>query len=204
MSHKRCTFNSTPPHLPTRNAFTLQKFNRPRPRQILKRLRMNPTKPTTNTHGLRKNDISCGNTRCLACPRLTSNDYIISRSTGAVFGLARGLNCLSQGIVYALTCKLCGKQYVGQTGRTLRQRFAQHRYRLTTTQLSLYSHFLRYHHIKQLEVEIAILESVPNPVDRLAREAWWIANLSTTIPRGLNNPTTTTPSPKTTTSTTQP
>ena len=198
VSHKRRTFDGKPPHPLAPKRFTLQKFNRPRPRHTLKRLVSTTARPAADTRGLRTHDNSCGNTRCLACPRLTSKDHIISRSTGVVFGLARGLNCLSQGIIYALTCKLCGKQYVGQTGRTLRQRFAQHRYRLTTAQLSLYSHFLRYHHITNLDVEIAVLERVSDPVDRLARENWWIANLSTTIPSGLNNPTITNPSPKTT------
>lgn len=192
-SHKRKKFASRCPDIKTRAEFSLLKFNRPRPGRVLRQLR--GIEHTTDNHSqssntLRPTDHTCTNKRCLVCPRLTHTKYLASKHTGKHFPLRQKLTCQTKGVVYVLACELCGKQYVGQTSSTLRHRFAQHKYNFTRAPMSLYSHFLRFHRIKSLDVKIIIVESVPGPDERLRREEWWINHLSTVIPHGLNNPTT--------------
>lgn len=184
LSHKRRVFSDCPPHPslhPSRGAqFTFQRFNRPRRAQDRHKLKA----PVL----LKRIDHTCGNRRCTVCPRLSLAPYITSHSNGRTVPVNNSLHCRSEGVIYALSCKRCGKQYVGQTAGTMRHRFAQHRCSLKSTTMSLYSHFIRYHMTDCLDVSITFLEHVPDRDTRLQREKVWIGELGTTIPRGLNNP----------------
>ena len=194
LSHKRRIFHSTPPPLNKHN-FELQKFNRPRPLRVLQQLRNAnihhtvPSADSNNKNNIRRTDHTCTNSKCQVCPILTHTPRILSKHTRVSLPVSFGLTCMSRYVIYALTCQICGKQYVGQTSNTLRHRLAQHKYNLHRTPMSLYSHFTRYHHTGLL-VHITFLEQVKDQVTRLERETWWIHNLSTIIPHGLNNPTT--------------
>ena len=137
---------------------------------------------------LRSSDYTCSNSRCIVCPRLSRDKYITSNHTGTSFQLDRNLHCLTEGVVYALECTLCRKQYVGQTERHMRYRFAAHRYKFKTTPMSLYSHFLRYHACPSLNVTIYLLQQVSDNTNRLLVEDEWIHRLHTILPIGLNNP----------------
>ena len=184
LSHKRKEFQDCPSHpslQPDHMAqFTFQKFNRPRRAQDRQKLKI----PTC----LRRVDRSCNNKRCTVCPRLSSAPYITSHSNGRTIPTNNTLHCQSKGVIYALACRRCGKQYVGQTTGTMRHRLAQHRSRLRSAPMSLYSHFIRYHRTDCLDVTVTFLEQVRDGVARLEREKAWIVELGTTIPRGLNNP----------------
>ena len=184
LSHKRKLFGDCPPHPslhPSRGVqFSFQRFNRPRRAQDMRHLRV----PAS----LRRVDRTCGNRRCTVCPQRTLAPYITAHSKGVTIPVNNGLHCLSEGIVYALSCRRCGKQYVGQTARSMRHRFAQHRSALKTVTMSLYSHFTRYHRTACLDVSVTFLEQVPEADTRRERERFWIGLLDTTIPRGLNNP----------------
>ena len=51
-------------------------------------------------------------------------------------------NCSTKNIIYLITCKKCGIQYVGETSQALRSRFNNHRNRLKQLcDLHLYNHF---------------------------------------------------------------
>ena len=83
---------------------------------------------------------------CKACPcmKRTENDFVISTATGEVF--RKNVNVTAQGaclcnesnVVYLATCKITGKQYVGQTVQKLRARMSPHR---TQEGSSLYQHW---------------------------------------------------------------
>ena len=185
LSHKRNVFHASPLHpslQPSRRVhFTFQKFNRPR--RVQDRFKLNAPM------ALRRVDHTCNNRRCTMCPHLLLAPYIASHSNGRTVPVDNTLHCMSRGVIYAFSCRSCGKQYVGETGSTMRHRFAQHRNRFMSEPMSLYSHFIRYHKIMCLDVSISFLESVPDRETRLTREKAWISELGTTLPRGLNNPT---------------
>ena len=52
--------------------------------------------------------------------------------TGEKFYTMQNINCKSSNLIYAITCKTCGKQYVGQTKRTIMARFQGHFYNVKT------------------------------------------------------------------------
>ncbi len=64
-------------------------------------------------------------------------DKYISGVTGKIFELHAKygenqlkFDCCSNNVIYLMTCRICLKQYVGQTRQTLRERMNQHRHNL--------------------------------------------------------------------------
>ena len=76
----------------------------------------------------------CGKSRCPMCPftgeaadgRTLVNEALIS-STKTTMTLKHSMTCQTGNCIYLLTCCKDGKQYVGETGRTVAKRFAEHR-----------------------------------------------------------------------------
>ena len=119
-------------HLPTlhtserlREAFSLPPliaFRRPRNlRDILVRATL--TAKTYESPGNR----SCGAARCKTCPILMATDEFTSHKTGQVFKMKFAASCKSSNVVYLITCRRCGQQYVGETGQPLHRRINGHR-----------------------------------------------------------------------------
>ena len=125
LSHKCSAFHDSPSHSSLHSSdrvnFTFEKFNRPRRKQDL--LKCNA--PII----LKRTDHTCSNWRCTVCPHMLLAPYITSFSYNRTFPVDSTLHCMSKGIIYVLSCKLCGKQYVRETGCAMRHRFAQHRSR---------------------------------------------------------------------------
>ena len=58
----------------------------------------------------------CNKPRCKICPRITKSTTFKSFSNSGVYQIRpEYLNCSSQFAVYLISCKTCGKQYVGST-----------------------------------------------------------------------------------------
>ena len=57
----------------------------------------------------------CGKSRCEVCLNIRENDTFSSTTTGESFKRNRKLNCDDNCLIYLLTCKSCGKQYVEET-----------------------------------------------------------------------------------------
>ena len=53
--------------------------------------------------------------------------------------------------------------------------------------MTLFSHFLRYHHSDKLDVSITLLDQEPDPDLILRKELDWIERIGTVVPGGLNN-----------------
>ncbi len=49
-------------------------------------------------------------------------------NSGRMYNTPEGGSCGSNNLVYLVICKVCHKQYVGETSRTLKQRFYEHFY----------------------------------------------------------------------------
>ena len=74
---------------------------------------------------------------------------------------------------------------MGQTGYTMRARFAHHRYAFSSVHKSLYDHFINIHKTR-FDVYITLLEQVDQRDLRLASENGWMDRLDTLLPHGLN------------------
>ena len=102
------------------------------------------------------------------------------------------MDCISDNVVYLITCKKCGVQYVGETSQKLRSRFNNHRNRLKKlTNLYLYHHFSSDgHSVDDMSImpieELTSNDRVSATSQRLERD-YWCGELCTYYPYGLND-----------------
>ena len=95
-------------------------------------------------------------------------------------------------VIYAGKCKTHGCVYVGQTGQQLNKRYNGHRsdlkHRPYRTELT--DHFSQNNCSFESDLEISVLEHVNGGLEkRLQREEYWMSNLDTIYPNGLNRKT---------------
>lgn len=93
----------------------------------------------------------------------------------------------SSNLVYAIECKICNKIYIGQTKNTLRMRLKQHLYNIknNTKTTVIYSHF-KDHGSENLFIAGLEAGTGWSRNRRLWRENYWINQLNTVHPNGLN------------------
>ena len=135
----------------------------------------------------------CNFTKCKVCPIVNANNTVKSYATNKDFGVVRNeyLTCQAENVIYVITCKNCGVQYVGETKRTLRTRINEHLNSIQKNKLGSYmvQHFnSTVCNIKHLEV--TILEHCKKDTltaERINREDFWIRALVTAFPFGLND-----------------
>ena len=109
------------------------------------------------------------------------------------FHINHSFDCDSQGVVYLITCKRCGKQYVGSTTTPFRLRFNNHKSSLRRYERGqrgicgehLYALFLEDEHIGLEDLSIKIID-VTNVSDSTVRDSFWIEKLKCYAPVGLN------------------
>ncbi len=105
------------------------------------------------------------------------------------------ISCRSSNLIYCITCKKCKVQYVGQTSKRLKDRFAGHfgDIQRDVTDKSVSHHFNSPGHNGTKDMSIYVLEFIKKPAlskqaqsIRLRRETNWVYVLRTMSPLGLN------------------
>lgn len=137
--------------------------------------------------------VKCNAKNCKTCFHVNSNNSITHNSSNFRFRIFNetGIiwNCRTKLVVYLLECRKCGLQYVGQTTQALSTRFGQHRREVenNSNKHFIYQHFHNDH--SSADMTIRILESVTedNKTDLTQRETFWIEQLNTIYPYGLND-----------------
>ena len=143
----------------------------------------------------------CNGPNCLTCPTIKNAEgKITSTVTGRTYDIINHTNesitCKSNNIIYLMTCKLCGIQYVGETNQLFSKRNTQHRSSSKHGKPSLiYQHFHLYDNGTRTRIlfddfdiqPIEALEQNSTASERLNREAWWMKELRTLYPYGLND-----------------
>ena len=83
-----------------------------------------PSRPRRLVPGMKK----CGKPNCSICPYVQPGSCFKATATSYKVELNAEVDCNSNNICYAISCTKarCGQQYIGQTGRSLRDRFSQH------------------------------------------------------------------------------
>jgi peptide-methionine (R)-S-oxide reductase len=138
----------------------------------------------------------CTDGKCRYCPRIDTSGKIQSKTTGRHYVTKLNVNCKSNNLIYCISCKICGIQYVGQTKRRLMDRMREHF--LTIKKADPYSpiggHYNTNQHNGIEDVIIHILDFIACPPDshkgktlRDKIELNWIHRLSTVLPHGLNS-----------------
>ena len=142
---------------------------------------------------------ACGMRKCLCCKAMVCNKTFNSSITGKKFILDYNgvVNCKTKNVIYLLSCKGSGLQYVGKTSQHLHQRLSGHRQCVqgnNPLHTHLYDHF-RSHKGGFENCKIQVIEMIDDNGktlrevnnELLSREVWWIKTLCTVYPLGLND-----------------
>ena len=135
----------------------------------------------------------CGESRCKVCNNIVVTRSFSSSKTGETFKINHKLHCNSKCLIYLLTCKVCGIQYVGQTTDKFRYRWNNYKAEGRKAargedlmQKFLHAHFLSEGHSGIEEDGQIILIDKTDSAAPLQRESFWMYKLKTLHPHGLN------------------
>ena len=135
--------------------------------------------------------------KCRYCPLIDKSGHLISTSTGNKYQSMREATCQSSNLIYVITCKHCGIQYVGQTKNRILKRFQGHIFDIAhDSDTTVARHFNRCplespSLYKGMKINVASYISSP-PDSREAKlrrdseEKRWMHRLNTITPNGLN------------------
>ena len=134
-------------------------------------------------------NIPCGRRRCKCCYEIMTTSSFRSHNTGRRYNIRSNITCKSRNLVYLISCKRCGLQYVGETENLLHIRMNGHRSDIRTKRLEkpVAAHFSQPDH-SAVDLEVRGIEKIhrDNMQWRKQRESYWIFELKTLIPCGLN------------------
>ena len=127
------------------------------------------------------------------CLNIQGTDTFTSTITGESFKINHKFNCDDNCLIHLLTCKCCGKQYVGQTNDEFRLRWNNYKSNDTKnawneacTQGHLFEHFKSKGHSGFLgNVSITLIDKRDGK-DCKRRENYWMRTLKTYAPFELN------------------
>ena len=140
----------------------------------------------------------CSKYSCLTCRDMEECQNFTSSNTDITYSINSHMSCFSENLIYLYTCKFCQVQYVGETGKTLRDRHNRHRsaVRCLNDSETLFGHLMKYHSDEEICISQYILTPIEqlkdqglnnlNKLERLKRESFWIDKLQTMEPNGLN------------------
>ena len=117
---------------------------------------------------------------CRYCPKLNTDGQILCSASGRTYMSRYNVSCCSSDLIYCITCKRCGIQYVGQTKSELKIH-------------KVARHFDFPHHKGLDDVMMHVVDFVYAAPDthkakylRDLLEFNWIQRLHTNAPTGLN------------------
>ena len=94
----------------------------------------------------------CGQGRCRTCPYLEECDFFMSKITNIKFQPVLksciSLNCMTENVVYLISCKLCDLQYIGETKNNIQKHFMGHRSLINSGKSNqlVHNHFNKENH----------------------------------------------------------
>ena len=124
-----------------------------------------PTRPRRYLKGMKK----C-NTPCPICPYIQEGKVVRSTQSDKIVEINANITCSSKNLIYCLTCDKCGKQYIGQTERELKERIQEHLGYIRNSKLNQATgeHFnLDGHFI--FDMKVTVIEKL-HKTDRATRE----------------------------------
>ena len=132
--------------------------------------------------------------RCKLCKHVGDESSFCSTVNGKESVINHEVGCNSNCVVYLMTCKVCNLQYVGETcSEKFRLRYNNYVSKnkkclegLNPSQKFLHQHFLQPdHHGLENDAVFQIIDKT-DPRHPKKREKFWISQLETMVPNGLN------------------
>lgn len=99
---------------------------------LLIRAKLLPQKREAGRYTYPHKSPRCTTVRCPHCLRLDRTGRITSHTMGRSYVTMKNVTCKSSNLIYCLSCKRCGEQYVGQTQQTFMKRVYAHIYSINT------------------------------------------------------------------------
>ena len=144
----------------------------------------NPSNPR------RPRDSPCGRLRCKTCPILVTTDQFSSKTTGKQYQIRCKATCKSSNLIYLISCKRCGLQYVGETEQALNERMNGHRSDIVNKKIDdkpVAAHLNSPQHTLE-DLQVMVIEQLwkrDTPLRKI-RESKWSTLLQTYQPLGIN------------------
>ena len=148
--------------------------------------------------------LKCGRRFCECCLWIKETSYILKHERNeydniyrqSLIAIEGGINCQSQNVIYVIECKKCEMQYVGETRCNLKTRLQRHLSDIRTRKDTSVAIHFNYDCVSDLNVADLIIypiEIIPdqgssykNEKKLLMRESFWIKELNSLEPFGLN------------------
>ena len=159
-----------------------------RPPNIKDKLIRSKVPPQNNARAKRRIPGMRRCNRCGICPYVQEGKTVKATSNNYKTDINCSVDCSTTNIIYLLGCKKCPQQYIGETERALKDRFAEHRGYVNTNNQTKTTgaHFNSKGHSVS-DMLITVIEKVHNkdPQFRKQREKLYIQKFNTRY-RGLN------------------
>ena len=130
----------------------------------------------------------CTSIKCRACNYVLEVTNFCNKNNQSTHQIMGDISCTTRDLIYLITCRRCGLQYVGETGRTLGERITDHLSAIRTkkpTPVGL--HFnLADHSDRDFSVAGIEHSNRGDDVYRRLREKMWQMILKTSYPHGFN------------------
>ena len=131
----------------------------------------------------------CNN--CAICPFVHTGKTVQATATKFKIDINKPVNCQSKNVIYCVFCDRCRIQYVGETERTLQDRFSDHKGYAVNQHMNKTTgaHFnLKGHKISDMRVTIIEKVFSRDSAVRKERESHFIQQMNTKY-KGLNKKT---------------
>ena len=129
----------------------------------------------------------CGDKRCKCYLQLQHTQVFHSKTTGKEYKIFCNVNCKTPNVDYLLDCRVCGSQYVGESVQPFNKRMNGHRSDLTKkTLLPVSQHFVSPGHSLADPKFISLTTIQVGKKIRQKKESFWIRELQTLHPKGIN------------------
>ena len=145
--------------------------------------------------------MKCSNKRCEACLYIRETSVIEIYDQGYIseFPIHGGMTCSSKNVIYIIQCMKCKVPYVGQTRCSLKSRLQHHLSDIRNDKDTTIAEHFNYDCVSSnnlADLWIYPIEQIPdqgsahkNLKKLLKRENYWIKELGTLYPNGLNKKT---------------
>ena len=128
---------------------------------------------------------NCSSTECQLHTSTNISSNFTSETTKENFNILQNLNCDSHNVIYLISCKKpnCGQQYVGETGRHLRERVLEHLRNIRTRKsCPVAAHFgSLFHKTEHFSIQAIEKCKIHTTFYRKTRERFWINRLKPAI-----------------------
>ena len=134
----------------------------------------------------RPGSFPCHRARCRTCQHITADTNLPCPNCS--IKIKESFTCQISNLIYCISCRRCQALYIGETGRTLRERFGEHLRSVTKNMpgFPVAEHFNNHGH-SLYDADVRGVKLCDSNKQRKRQEMRLIFKIGTSQPRGLNS-----------------